>query len=1093
MKKLFNILYSTRLMAILFIVFATAMGIATFIENDYGTQTAKALVYNTRWFEAIMVFFVINFFGNIFRYRLTKKEKWPVLMFHLAFLFIIIGAGITRYIGYEGLMLIDEGETTNKFLSETTYVNLVVDNDKEQKIIHRKTLFSAKGKNSWSIEDDFRGKEFSIDLVDYIPWAEKKLVEDENGSEFLFVVESSSGSRHEHYIKKGTLQNIHGILVGFEAPGENASVNIFRQNGNLKIKSKTDGTWMRMADQRQGAVAKDSVQQFQLRSLYNVAGLPFVVPEPVKKGEIRTVRGKKRDDKKLDVLVLDVNVDGQTQQIELAGGQYNSQNSKQLSVNGLNFRLLYGSKILETPFSIKLNDFQLEKYPGSESAAAYASEITVTDQKEVFDYRIYMNHILDHKGYKFFQASYDLSGPVEQTHLSVNHDFWGTLITYIGYSLLYFGMISLLFAPKTRFDQLKKMLKKIEKKKAALVLFFGIFVGASSFAQDHNTHAPARATDQQIDSILEANMIDLKHAETFNKIVIQDAGGRMKPAHTFASELIRKVSYQEDFKGMEPSQVLLSIIENPRLWFDVPFIYLEDGNTKIREDLGLDKDVEYARLSDFITARGEYKIRDAVAEAQKKNVKNKFEKDLIKIDRRVGLLYSAIGGGIFRIFPIPNDENNTWVSMPETSRAPFKGVDSVFVRQAIPVYLQLLQVAKKNGDYTEADKMLVGLKNFQKKYGSEVYPDEGKIDMEIRYNKLSIFNKLSKYYGMISVVMLFFVIFQILYNEEKSKNIKYILGGLAVVFAGLYLSSVIGKWGLIMTIILAILLVLQIVFPKNWLSIIVKFLIGTIILLFVAHIAGLGARWYISGNAPWSNAYESIIYVAFAVMLFGFIIGRKSSLTIAAAAFLTSMFLFFAHQNWLDPEIANLQPVLNSWWLLVHVSIIVASYGPFALGMILGVVALLLTIFTNKDNKARVELNIKEITAINEMALTVGLVMLTIGNFLGGMWANESWGRYWGWDPKETWALISIMIYAFVLHMRLIPGLRSRYTFNLWSIIAFGSIMMTYFGVNFYLSGLHSYASGDQVITPSSVYYSVAFVAVLGFVAWLRHRKFYKS
>ena len=1043
MKNIFGFLYSTRLMAVLFIVFAAAMGIATFIENDYGTQTAKALIYNTWWFETIMVFFVINFFGNIFRYRLLSKEKWPVFVFHIAFLFILIGAGITRYVGYEGLMLIDEGETTNQFLSETTYVNVVVDNNKEQKTIHKKTLFSARGKNSWSINNDFRGKEFSINLVDYIPWAEKKLFEDKNGSEYLFLVESSGGSRHEQYIKKGTIKNIHGILVGFEAPGDNASINIFREDDNLKIKAKSDGNWMRMADQKRGQLIKDSVQQLQLRTLYDVAGIPFVIPEPIKRGEIKTVRAEKRDDKKLDVLVLDVTVDGETEQIELAGGQYNSQNSKQLSVNGLNFRLLYGSQILETPFSIKLNDFQLEKYPGSESAASYASEITVKDDED-FDYRIYMNHILDHKGYKFFQASYDLTGPVEQTHLSVNHDFWGTLITYIGYSLLYFGLICILFAPGTRFDHLKKTFKKIQQKKSALILLIGLFVGVASYAQDHTSHTANSVTDEQIDSILKANIVDLSHAESFNRIVIQDAGGRMKPAHTFASELIRKVHNKETFQGMEPSQVLLSIIESPRLWFEVPIIYLEKGNTKIREQIGVSKDATHAKLSDFITPTGEYKIREAVAEAQKKNVQNKFEKDLIKIDRRIGLLYSAIGGGIFRIYPIPDDENNTWVSQPETSRAPFKGTDSVFVKQSLPVYLQLLRVAKKSGDYTEANKVLDGIKKFQKKFGSEVYPDEKKIDLEIQYNKLSIFKKLSSYYGMASVFMLIFVILQIFFNNKSVR-------------------------------------------------VIVKIFIGIIALLFAAHIAGLGARWYISGNAPWSNAYESIIYVAFALMLFGFIIGRKSSLTIAAAAFLTSMFLFFAHQNWLDPEIANLQPVLNSWWLLVHVSIIVASYGPFALGMILGILAILLTIFKNEKNSKRVELNIRELTTINEMALTIGLIMLTIGNFLGGMWANESWGRYWGWDPKETWALISIMIYAFVLHMRLIPGLRGKISFNFMSAFAFLSIMMTYFGVNFYLSGLHSYANGDQQVTPKEAYIYFGFIVLITFLAWLRNKRFQKG
>ena len=178
---------------------------------------------------------------------------------------------------------------------------------------------------------------------------------------------------------------------------------------------------------------------------------------------------------------------------------------------------------------------------------------------------------------------------------------------------------------------------------------------------------------------------------------------------------------------------------------------------------------------------------------------------------------------------------------------------------------------------------------------------------------------------------------------------------------------------------------------------------------------------------------------------------------------------------------------------MIHVSVIVGSYGPFTLGMILGVVSLLLMIMTTEKNKKRIELSIREITIVTEMALTVGLVMLTIGNFLGGQWANESWGRYWGWDPKETWALISIMIYAFVIHMRLVPGLRGRWTFNFMAVVAYASIMMTYFGVNFYLTGLHSYASGDKVITPTFVYYSVAVVAILGGVSYWRYSIHYKK
>ncbi|AUC85213.1 cytochrome C biogenesis protein [Polaribacter sp. ALD11] len=1047
MKKIFNFLYSTRLMAVLFIIFATAMAIATFIENDFGTQTSKALVYNAWWFEAIMVFFVINFFGNIFRYRLYKKEKWPVLMFHGAFLLILVGAGITRYAGYEGIMLIKEGETTNKFLSETTYLNAIVDDGNSQKPeINAPIMLSAWGTNSWSYSDNFKTKDsdidFKLDLVSYIPWAEKKLIEDENGVEHLFFVESSEGTRHEHWIKKGTIQNIHGILIGFDAENENASINFTNKNGTLKMISKDEGDWFRMADQKKGKIDKDTLQDFKYLTLHNIGDMQFVIPKPAEKGIMKTISGPK-DDKVQDVILVDITANNETERVELKGGKFNSDGSKEVTVGGLNFRVLYGAKILETPFSIKLNDFQLDKYPGSESAAAYASEVTVIDPKETFDYRIFMNHILDHKGYKFFQASYDLTGEKEETHLSVNHDFLGTFVTYLGYSLLYTGLICILFAKNTRFDDLKKGLAKIRKKKLTMSIVATLFLSSFTFGQHTNNHQPNKITTHQIDSILKANMVDAKHAESFNKLVIQD-NGRMKPAHTFASELVRKVSKTEKFKDMEPSQVLLSIIENPRLWFEVPVIYLEKGNTEIREFIGVTETAEYAALSDFITPIGIYKIEKKVAEAQKTKIKNKFQKDLINIDRRIGLLYSAIGGGILKIYPIPGDENNKWVSQPETSAANFKGTDSVFVRQSLPVYIQFLQKAKQTNDYSEANKILDGIKTFQKKFGSEVRPSEKKIDLEISYNKVQPFQLLSKYYGFVSMFLILFVIWQI-FNSKK------------------------------------------------WINTIVKVLTIGVIGLFIFHTLSLISRWYISGYAPWSNAYESIIFVAWATMLFGLIIGRRSALTITATTFLVAITLGFAHQNWLDPEIANLQPVLNSWWLLVHTSIIVASYGPLSLGMILGIFALLLMVFTNDKNKKKMDLNIREITIINEMAVTVGLIMLTIGNFLGGMWANESWGRYWGWDPKETWALISIMIYAFVLHMRLIPGLRGRYTFNLWSIIAYASIMMTYFGVNFYLAGLHSYASGDRVITPTSIYYSVGFVAILGTFAFIKYKKYYKK
>ena len=224
-------------------------------------------------------------------------------------------------------------------------------------------------------------------------------------------------------------------------------------------------------------------------------------------------------------------------------------------------------------------------------------------------------------------------------------------------------------------------------------------------------------------------------------------------------------------------------------------------------------------------------------------------------------------------------------------------------------------------------------------------------------------------------------------------------------------------------------------------------------------------------------------------MLAGLLFSRKSPMTVAATTVLTSVILMVAHLTWMEPEITNLVPVLKSYWLTIHVSVITASYGFLALSMLLGFLNLVLMLFKNKKNTDYMNIRIGELTAINERAMTVGLYMLTIGTFLGGVWANESWGRYWGWDPKETWALVSVLVYSFITHMRFIPGLKSRFAFNLASLIGYFSILMTYFGVNFYLSGLHSYAKGDPVPIPNFVYYTLVVIFAVAVTAYFREDK----
>ena len=1039
-EKLISFLVSTRLTAILFIVFALVMAIGTFIENDYGTVTAKILIYNATWFELILGVFVLNFLFNIKRYNLLKFNKWPVLMLHLSWILIILGAFVTRYIGYEGVMPIRENTSSNTFLSEKTYLTVLVDGEHQgqpaRKTIQDDLLLSEHTNNYFELNYEFSGQDFTIEYLDFIEDATEGLVEASTGEKYLKIVEASKGNRHEHYLRSGEVTSIHNILFSLNSPTEGA-INITENEGELFINSPFDGDFMRMADQFQGTLNKDENQPLLLRSLYNSAGLQFVFPDHVVEGKFEIV--KSEDITQQDGLFVKISSGNESKILGLLGAKGIANDPKKISLAGLDFQLTYGSLENKLPFEIKLNDFIAEKYPGTEkSYSSFMSRVTVIDD-ETFDYDIYMNHILNHSGYRFFQASFD---PDEKgTVLSVNHDYFGTLITYIGYFLLYIGLLGIMFFGKTRFKDLAKQLEKVKIKKQNLTLILILFSGLV-YSQDSHDHQE-KINLKQLDSIIINNPVDELHALKFGSLVIQDSGGRMKPLNTFASELLRKVSSSDSYKNLNADQVLLSITKDPLLWYNVPIIYLKRGNDSIRKIAGRNSKEKYAAFTDFFDKNGNYKLASQLESSYKSSLPNQFEKDFIDVDRKINLLFSALDGKILKIFPIPNDIGNKWVSFSEINTTDFKGIDSLYVKNILPLYLGSIKNDIVTNDYTNSTKILESIKGFQNKYGSSILPDENKIKAEILYNKYDIFKKLFSWYMYVGTLMFAFLIFQIFYDN------KFV----------------------------------------NYLVSISKFLIVS---LFILHTLGLVARGFIAGHAPWSDAYESMIFVAWATVGIGLAFGRKSDLTIAATSFVASMILMIAHWSWMDPEIANLVPVLDSYWLMIHVSVIVGSYGPLTLGMILGIVSLFLILITNEKNKKKIGLNLKELTIINELTITVGLIMLTIGNFLGGQWANESWGRYWGWDPKETWALISIMIYAFILHMRLIPGLRSKWIFNLMSIIAYASILMTYFGVNFYLSGLHSYASGDKVITPDFVYYSSVFVFILGFASYFKYQKYFK-
>lgn len=1042
--KIFSFLFSTRLMAVLFLTFALTMGIGTFIESYYNTDTARVWIYNAWWFEAIMVFFMINFAGNVKRYQLYKKEKWATLLLHVSFVFIIFGAFITRYVSYEGMMPIREGASSNQFFSDKNYLTFFVDGQHngelkrrifEEPLILSPAVYPPFASNYFSVSDKFDAIPFKISYKNFIIDAKDTIKQSQNGTLYLKMVESGGGSRHEHYLKSGVIKDIHNVLFAFNKPTKGA-INITTTAAGTTIDAPFDGQFMRMADKFQGTLAKEVLQPLMFRSLYKVGGAQFVFPDQPIKGIKDVVSGKKIKSKtSSDALVLTIESEGKSKDVTLIGSKGSIGEPQVVKIGKLEYTLYFGSKVYTLPFTIALNDFVAKKYPGTEkSYSSYESKVTVAENGKKLDAAIYMNHILDYGGYRFFQSSFD---PDEKgTVLSVNHDYWGTMVTYIGYFLLFFAMMCILFVKNTRFADVKRKLEEVKVKKSQLLSVLILLLSLNGFAQ--HQHNPTKFN--YLDSILKYKVPEAQ-AEKFGRLVIQDDGGRMKPINTFSSELLRKVSKRETYEGMNSDQVFISMSQFPTAWFELPLIYIKNGNDSIRKIIGVNPEDKYVTFRSLFDAKGNYKLGSYLEDAYKTNTPDQFQKDFIEVDKKVNLMNAALSGNILKIFPIPGDKNNKWLSFLEINHPMGNDLDAI--KNALPYYFDALAKASKTKDYTLANTMFLGLENFQKKYGKAVRPTDQQISSEILLNKYDVFKNLFWLYMLAGSLMLIMVIVSIFSNTKAIRiaiNLFHIVVGV----------------------------------------------------LFAMHTAGLIARWYVSGHAPWSNAYESMIYVAWATMFFTLAFDRKSKLTVASGTFVASMILMVAHLNWLDPSIANLQPVLNSYWLMIHVAVIVASYGPFTLGMVLGLVALLLMLFTNEKNKAAMTLHIKEITYINELALTIGLVMLTIGNFLGGQWANESWGRYWGWDAKETWALISIMVYAFVIHARFVPSLRGLFSFNFMSVLAFASILMTYFGVNFHLTGMHSYASGEKQNVTIYLYIFIIYMVFSAVVYW-RYRKTFKK
>ena len=646
------------------------------------------------------------------------------------------------------------------------------------------------------------------------------------------------------------------------------------------------------------------------------------------------------------------------------------------------------------PFSVTLDDFRLQRYPGSHSPMSYESDLVIKKGDEApVQATVRMNKVIDIDGYRLFQSSFD---PDEQgTILSVSYDRPGMQLTYIGYFLLFAGFVLTLFSKKSRFGRLRKELGEMKKNMPYCVL---LLLALSGVAGGQTVHAQQPCVSSQ-------------HAGKFGSLVVLNPNGRLEPVNSYTSAILRKLYGADKLNGINSDQFFLNLLSFPDEWGAYPFIKVD--NKELLQRFG--RSGKYIAWEDVFDSEGNYILTDEVNDiyAKPASERKRMDSDLLKLDESVNIVYRIMQHQLLPLFPDENDAQGKWYSAGDELNV-FQGKDSLFVSKIMDWYIYELGNGVRSGNWEEADK-IVGMMNiFQQAKSKTPAIDNQRVKAELLYNQLNLFFWCRLAYLILGGILLFIACGEIIADFKWGKKVCGIL-------------------------------------------------ITLLVIAFLAHTSGVLLRWYISGRAPWANAYESMICTSWMLVGGGLLFARRFRILPALAGLLGGIMPFVAGLNHLNPEITPLVPVLQSYWLMSHVAIIMIGYVFFALCALTGLFNLILMSLLSATNRVKLQFRIREFTLLNEMAMILGLFFMTAGTFLGAIWANVSWGRYWGWDPKETWALISIVVYALVLHIRFIPLLKGKTTwcFNLLSVVAILSVIMTWFGVNYYLSGLHSYGKTE--------------------------------
>lgn len=643
-----------------------------------------------------------------------------------------------------------------------------------------------------------------------------------------------------------------------------------------------------------------------------------------------------------------------------------------------------GMKEEKLPFLLCLQKFEAKMHDGTNAVADYSSKFTVIDGDDKSEGEVSMNNIYSHRSYRLYQSSYDEDG--KGSVLAINADPYGIPVTYTGYALLFISLVWMLFDPKGGY---RKLLKSPLLKKGALMTALILSMG-----NIQTLHAESATGN------LQNAVLPKETAEKFGELHIL-YNDRICPVQTFALDFCKKIYGARSYQGLTAEQVLSGWVFYGNTWANEPFIKIKSGEMKTAMNLP-----DYASLNTFFNREmGGYTIGQYVQEYYN-GQQDKFHQQAADIDGKIQIIMELREGISLKVLPYTFTKNvkatkdhsfikagtTTWFSPVDKLPQAVEHQHALYIRNVF----SLLNGDVKAGNTSRVNEFFVKMKKYQEVSSGNSLPTATQYKAE-RINNAFPFATIL---FMVNLTLGFIALFYTIYRMTKKKEIK------------------------VLNIALPILLGIS----------------------FLALTFGLALRWIISGNIPMSNGYESMLTVAWFVMLISILMQLRIRIVMVFGFLISGFFLLVSHINQMDPAIGQMMPVLNSPLLSIHVSIIMMSYALLSLTFICGIMGICLRSHG------------EELQALSRIFLYPALTTMGFGIFIGAIWANVSWGNYWSWDSKETWALITFMIYAVVVHTQSLPVFRKPLVYHIYITLAFLSIAMTYFGVNYFLTGMHSYA-----------------------------------